>query len=206
MTARQAKLQALITEIEALLGKASPRLPWVMAGEANQQRQVLEETYQYLKGLDATAPGGWGSLDPETGEIIAGDDPTRADTEANSQQVLQALLQEMQYLRSQTLQPLRTEVIALQQQREQLLSEVRELEHQRLQAAQSPANALPPPLVDELVDRLRDTLLSQLHPRFQSPPPGEQIPATLYGEADMPTLEAGNDLPKSASHAAGNPA
>jgi hypothetical protein len=167
-----------------------------MAGEASQQRRILEETYQYLKALaaNAGAPSGWGSVDPATGEIVAEDrDPAFGNhPEANSQQVLQALLQEMQYLRSQTLQPLRTEVVALQQQREQLLNEVRQLEMQRLQAAQPPANTLPPPLVDELVERLREALLNQLRPQFQGPQVGE----SPYGDGDVPVLGAGSDLPQ----------
>jgi hypothetical protein len=185
-----------MTEIEALLGKASPRLPWVMAGEASQQRRVLEETYQYLQSLQANsgAPGGWGSLDPATGQIAPVDSDATADNpEAHSQQILQALLQEMQYLRSQTLQPLRTEVVALQQQREQLLNEVRQLELQRLQGAAQPAASLPPSLVDELVERLREALVSQL--RSQSPGASSGL-AALYGNVELPALEEQNDLPQ----------
>ena len=50
--------------------------------------------------------------------------------------MLKALLQEMQYLRGQTMQilsPLRDEVATLKQQRELLLQEVRQLQQQRLQ-------------------------------------------------------------------------
>ncbi len=190
-----------MTEIEALLGKASPRLPWVMAGEAGQQRRVLEETYQYLKALpNANAQGGWGGIEPAPGGLTP--DPVDPNllggsTEAKSQQILQALLQEMQYLRSQTLQPLRTEVMALQQQREQLLNEVRQLDQQRLQGtAQPAANALPPPLVDELVERLREALLNQLRPQFQSPPSSPQQTAALYGNTGPSPLEEGSDLPQ----------
>ena len=191
-----------MAEIEALLGKANPRLPWGLAGETGQQRRVLEDTYQYLKTLqgNASGPSSWDGIDPATGEIVPGDVGSpgfEGNAEASSQQILQALLQEMQYLRSQTLQPLRTEVMALQQQREQLLNEVRQLEQQRLQGTAQPvAQALPPSLVDELVERLREALLHQLRPQIQSPQGSAQHPAALYGNAEFPALEDGSDLPQ----------
>lgn len=198
------QLQTLITEIEAILGKATPRLPWVVAGDANQQRRVLEQARNYLQSLQtaAEAPGGWGPLSPETGEIVAEliDPQTIAQQpEATSQQVLQALLQEMQYLRSQTIQPLRTEVSALQQQREQLAQEVRQLELERLRLAGSaPPPLLNPALVDEVVQRLQDTLLGQITPQIQSLQAQVNDPASFYG-AGIPEsngLETPNDLPQ----------
>ena len=62
MTSQSGQLQALITEIEALLTKAAPKLPWVMSGEANEQRRVMEQVLVYLQAMQATGvqSPGWG--------------------------------------------------------------------------------------------------------------------------------------------------
>ncbi|WP_204141454.1 hypothetical protein [Halomicronema sp. CCY15110] len=178
MTSQQGQLQALITEIEALLGRAAPKLPWMGSGGVSEQRRVMGQALDYLKELQST-PGdaGWG-LVASQGAAIA---PTSATPEtatgatAESQQVLQALLQEMQYLRAQMVQPLTSEVIALQQQRETLKNEVRQLEQERLQraaAAQQPS----PEWVNEVVTQLRSSLIADLTPKLQalpSAPPDE---------------------------------
>jgi hypothetical protein len=198
VTSHQGQLQTLINEIEALLGKATPRLPWMVAGEANQQRRVLEQARNYLQTLQGQtdAPGGWGPVAPETGEIAPAGDAAQP-TEASSQQVLQALLQEMQYLRSQTLQPLRSEVSLLQQQREQLQREVHQLELERLQIANSraPQPALNPALVDEVVRRLQESLLSQLNPQIQALQAQVNDPAALYGQIESDLADP-NALPQ----------
>jgi hypothetical protein len=198
VTSHQGQLQTLINEIEALLGKATPRLPWMVAGEANQQRRVLEQARNYLQTLQGQtdAPGGWGPVAPETGEIAPAGDAAQP-TEASSQQVLQALLQEMQYLRSQTLQPLRSEVSLLQQQREQLQREVHQLELERLQIANSRASqpALNPALVDEVVRRLQESLLSQLNPQIQALQAQVNDPAALYGQIESDLADP-NALPQ----------
>ncbi|MDA0867867.1 MAG: hypothetical protein O2890_15990, partial [Cyanobacteria bacterium] len=200
MTSHQGQLQTLINEIEALLGKATPRLPWMVAGEANQQRRVLEQARDYLQHLKAEgeAPAGWGPLSPGTGEIAPAANPAPLPPlEANSQQILQALLQEMQYLRSQTLQPLRNEVSLLQQQREQLLQEVRQLELERFQlgGSRNPTPSFNPALVDEVVQRLQESLFSQLNPQIQALKAQVNDPAALYGTGDSHPAEPG-DLPQ----------
>ncbi|MEM6433613.1 MAG: hypothetical protein AAF773_07135 [Cyanobacteria bacterium P01_D01_bin.115] len=171
MTSQSGQLQALITEIEALLTKAAPKLPWVMSGEANEQRRVMEQVLVYLQAVQATgAPSpGWG-LTPTAGAAIASTAGESTDVAGtNSQQVLQALLQEMQYLRVQMVQPLTNEVMALQQQREALKNEVRQLEIERLQRSESAnANALNPAWMDDVVGRLSAVLLEQLTPQFRA--------------------------------------
>ncbi len=177
MTSPQAQLQKLLAEIEATLAKASPRLPWVMAGETGEQRRLLQEVRDCLVALQNQGPlafsGGGGS-------------------EMASQQILQALLQEMQYLRTQTIQPLRAEVNALQQQRELLLREVQQLEATR-QESQAPAlgsGTAPPAWVDQVVERLQAGLTRQLRPYLQSLSSGEGALGQLADEeADLPQLQ-----------------
>ncbi len=48
VTADKEQLQALIAEIDGVLQKTTPRLPWVMSGDANQQRKVLERVRNHL--------------------------------------------------------------------------------------------------------------------------------------------------------------
>lgn len=173
MTAQRDQLQALIAEIDSLLEKASPKLPWVMSNEAAQQRQMLEKTRAFLQSLQqqAPVPGGWGPVDPATGEVIPGVDVGAggAADMASASQVLQALLQEMQYLRSQTLQPLRAEIEGLQQQRTALLQEVRQLEVERLQLQQSiQTQGLNPTQVNEIFHQLAGRLEQQMQATLEA--------------------------------------
>lgn len=135
MTVQRQQLEALIAEIDATLGEATPKLPWVMSSTTQQQRQLLAKARACLAEMQAD-PQAPGPLAPTSG--LPGDSTSQA-----ASQVLNALLQEMQYLRGQTLQiltPLQNEVAALRQQRETLLREVQQLQQQRLEAA--PGNPL----------------------------------------------------------------
>jgi hypothetical protein len=198
VTSQQGQLQALITEIEALLGRAAPKLPWMGSGEVSEQRRVMGQALDYLKELQST-PGdaGWG-LVASQGAAIAphAATETAAGAAADSQQVLQALLQEMQYLRAQMVQPLTSEVIALQQQRETLKNEVRQLEQERLQraaAAQQPS----PAWVNEVVTQLRSSLIADLTPKLQALPSAPPEDLTLSGFApEQPQLAGGEPLPQ----------
>jgi hypothetical protein len=153
VTSQKAQIQALINGIDEVLTKNSPRLPWVMSNDAMQQRQVLEQTRQYLTSLqqqldEAGLPAGMaGSLTASITPLIAASQASSQASQASSQvaqagaetpaesaqQVLQAVLQEMNYWRVNMLQPLRTEVDSLQRQREVLTQEIRQLEIQRQQ-------------------------------------------------------------------------
>ncbi len=190
MTSHPANLQALIAEIEALLGKSAPRLPWAVSGEASQQRRVLEEALAYLK---AASTAGMDTLPPD--RAIAPLSATNA--ELTSQQVLQGVLEEMQYLRSQLIGPLTEEVISLQQQREALKNEVRQLEMTRLNLmSASPSGALPTAAQAELAEQLRVVILDELVPYFRSlqvqignaPLLGELPPDAAALNANLPQL------------------
>ncbi|HEY9763069.1 MAG TPA: hypothetical protein V6D07_11130 [Trichocoleus sp.] len=165
MTSQRDQLQALIAEIDAMLGKASPKLPWVVSNETAQQRRVLEKTREYLQSLQQeTSVSGGRVLDSATWPLTNLGEPALGATEspeASASTVLQALLQEMQHLRSQLVQPLRSEISTLQQEREHLLREVRQLEQERQALQPSPALAQAS-TVEELFQALASRLESQL--------------------------------------------
>ncbi|HEY9628353.1 MAG TPA: hypothetical protein V6C84_13715 [Coleofasciculaceae cyanobacterium] len=119
------QIQALIQEIDEVLSKTSPRLPWVMSTDAMRQRQVLEQARGCLAKLQIPADG---AIDSTAGLL-----PSGQPAAESAQQVLQAVLQEMTYLRVNMLQPMRSDVDLLRQQREALTQEIRQLEAQRQQ-------------------------------------------------------------------------
>jgi hypothetical protein len=155
VTSENSQIQALIQQIDEVLDKTSPRLPWVTSSDAIQQRQVLEQTRSYLRSLQqqaAATKAATANADEFDGELdgigeesgsrnadeldissavaAAAQDTT---TEAQAQQVLQAVLQEMNYLRSNLLQPMRSDVEDLRLQRDALAREIQQLEQQRQQ-------------------------------------------------------------------------
>ncbi len=153
MTSQPDQIQTLIASINALLGKATPRLPWVMSSEVTQQRQLLTQTRDYLQSLakDLEAPGGWGPVDPDSGQITPPRSRDRAG-EAEAAQVLQALLLEMQYLKENSLKPLRQELTSLKQQRQTLQTEISSLEAQKLTADNS----------QQQINQFLETLMARL--------------------------------------------
>ncbi|MEO1094650.1 MAG: hypothetical protein AAFX01_07090 [Cyanobacteria bacterium J06638_28] len=192
MTLHQVQLQALITEIESLLGKATPRLPWVMAGETNQQRQLLEQVLEHLKNSQSVEQqalaGSSGAVNPAIATTTPG-------AEATSQQLLQALLQEVQYLRAQVIQPLTNEVVALQQQQQQLQNEVRQLELQRSQlTGQTNTPQLDAAWVSAIVEELQPALMAQIAPQLEALQAQINDPPLLYSASQDPR-EVAADLP-----------
>ncbi|MDB9528115.1 hypothetical protein PN498_19135 [Oscillatoria sp. CS-180] len=200
MTSQQGQLQALITEIEALLGRATPKLPWSAANADSEQRQLMELALAYLKEfreaktvlLDQAAV----ASDRTASSTLQETPDPYESAEATSHQVLQALLQEMQYLRVQMVQPLTNEVMTLQQQREALQNEVRELELNRSNRVDNPdTDRLNPAWISEVVDQLRASLLEQLIPQIRALQAQSNNPPLLYGTAQDPR-EAAADLPQ----------
>jgi len=176
VNSQQAQIQELIQSIDAVLGKASPRLPWVMAGESEQQRQILERTRQYLVSLQQqpTAPAALAGAAPMNalpadptlgpmGAVAVGTSPGES-----AQQVLQAVLQEVTYLRTNIMQPMRGEVDDLRQQRDALVNEIKELEAQRQHYALPPQPDSPQQqqalseFLQSLMGRLQENLTVQV--------------------------------------------
>ncbi|HEY9737273.1 MAG TPA: hypothetical protein V6D06_13355, partial [Trichocoleus sp.] len=197
MTSQREQLQALIAEIDAMLSKASPKLPWVASNETAQQRSLLEKARTYLQTLQQSVdlPGD-GGVDPAA--IAVSDlSSLEASSEASASSVLQTLLQELQYLRGQMLQPLRAEIGALQQEREALLREVRQLELTR-QQMQTPA-ALDQSSVDQLFQVLAERLEGQLRSQIEQSVQrldAERLDIRLLSESATAPPELGNPLPQ----------
>ncbi|MGC1524427.1 MAG: hypothetical protein WA783_00115 [Phormidesmis sp.] len=162
VTSQKDQIQSLIADIEQVLSKEKPRTPWIKASETESQRQALVRAQAYLMSLQQSfeAPGGWGPVDPTTGQFAAaqpsevasmsatsisatsmsatnmtgvGSDAA-SESDTSAQAVMQALLTEMKFLKSSALQPLRLEIDSLQEDRDQLVQEVKGLSDQRSQA------------------------------------------------------------------------
>lgn len=194
MTSQKDQIQSLIAEIDTVLQKTSPRLPWVMSGEATQQRQVLERVRNYLVAFQTHQPaaGTVGAADARP-DLLAHDIYYRAQSapplegtigseqpeELTPQQMLQAVMQEMSYLRTSLMQPLRHDLDVLRQQREALTQEIQQLEAQRrnYELSQSPVNQqqLVGDFLQILMGRLQESLAQQVaqtleHLRHQALP------------------------------------
>jgi len=172
VTSQKDEIQALIAEINGVLSKTSPRVPWVMSGGIAEQRHLLERVRTLLVSLQpglaanetlalaraaqpfpsynapysqapvpggATAVGQLPSTEPET-----------------AQQLLQAVVQEMSYLRSSLVQPLLTDVDALRHQRDILAQEVKQLEAQKHSLATQPVSSTQQQMLVEFVQALME--------------------------------------------------
>ena len=188
MSLHREQIHTLLAEIDGVLNKASPRLPWVMSSEVNQQRQTLENLRRYLVTLDqnmgAVSPeqsnsshpseAYWGAPAPlthlevsstVTAELI--ENATTPQMALNlSQQMIQQFAQDIGQLRSSLLHPLHTELGRLQQQRETLLQEIRQLERQRQQHSLVQQRASQEQVMQDflqgLMERLQERLSQQI--------------------------------------------
>jgi hypothetical protein len=196
VTSQQAQIQLLIDQIDRVLNKTSPRLPWVMSGEMSQQRQVLERTRDYLltlqqrqsAGEDYAQQGAF-TYDPQYSSYPQSYPQGQSAFPGESpQQVLQAVLQEMNYLRRNMMQPLRSEVEMLQQQKAALSQEIRQLEAQRQQYALPPQPQSDRQFIAESIQtamaRLQENLSRQMAQMQGSPDQGR----SLMGAGDPNSL------------------
>ena len=196
MTSQRNRLESVLGEIDAILGESGPRLPWVMSNDVQQQRQTLAKARDLLTALQAqqfqepenTSPGK--AMAPAAPS--AGGDPTAMA----SSQVLQALLQEMQYLRGQTMEildPLRNEVATLNQQRELLLQEVQQLQQQRLQLDQGPGAGPGSEAWEVMLQELTSHLDSHLSQQLQQSVKQLEASAANTYLLTQSARESGND-------------
>jgi hypothetical protein len=198
VTSQQDQIQLLIADIERALGVKRPQKPWVRASDMEPQRQALERAQHYLKSLQESfnAPGGWGPVDPSTGQIASQtasqiasqtasqqtlssaepqsrpslEDVSSSTAGESAEDVMQALLVEMKFLKSSALEPLRLEMESLREKRDRLQAEVENLDAQRHrpEIEVSP----PPAAIDEqqlnqllmaLMERLQENLSTQVN-------------------------------------------
>ncbi len=151
MTWQRQELQALIAEIDSAL--VATTTPPEAAVSLLNQRHLLAKVRDRL--------GQWLAATP-----VSPDSPLGEATATAASQVLNALLQEMQYLRGQTQQilaPLETEVATLRQQREALLAEVQQLQQQRLvDSSPDLSSMLVPELMRQLSSQVDHHVASQV--------------------------------------------
>ena len=207
MTFQKDQIQALIADIDGVLQKTTPRLPWVMSGEVAQQRQVLERVRNYLVALQrrAMTDEGFGQPGVRT-ELLAHDiyyrpsgsqaaEPVASSGQESAQQLLQVFMQEMGQLRASVMQPLQADVEGLRQQREALVQELRQLEMQRQNylTGSSQNQQLTVELMQILLTRLQENLSQQMAQALGGSASGQALP---YGANAF--LGSGNALPGTA--------
>jgi len=168
VTVTNEHIQALIAEIDAVLSKASPSLPWVMSAVAIEQRQVLERARSCLSTLQTqlsqSALAGIGNLTLDEGSRGL----TQFGSSENlglgfqvsqqaSQQIVQAVTQELGSLRASLSQAFQGDLEELRRERSTLLAEIKQLEMQRQQYLQAGNSAptLPPEFWHQLSEQLQ---------------------------------------------------
>ena len=158
MTPQTVQIQELIRQIDEALRKSIPRFPWLQSGEADQQRQVLQQTRSYLVVLQQQAREAEDR--PLTGSAAPGE--MAGHSVETAQQVLQAVLQEMNYLRTNMLQPLRSDIEALQQRRSTLAQEVQQLEAARQQSLPAANQQFVSEFLQSSMQQLQENLTGQV--------------------------------------------
>lgn len=219
MTSQRDQIQSLIADIESLLNRASPRLPWVMMGDASQQRQILERVRDYLVSLQQKlGPEDMRSQSRIRRDLMAHDiyvQPPVPSTQSNPvsgdgdpRQLMQAMVQEMTYLRNNLMQPLQSDLDDLRQQRESLIQEIQQLEAQRqnysLANQQANQQQLMAEFLQVLMSRLQDSLGQQisqaianaqvLQPAVSPTSLGGEVPSELMAGASPPLLHPAQRL------------
>ena len=182
MTLQTVQIQELIRQIDEALCKSTPRFPWLQSGEADQQRQVLQQTRSYLVVLQQQAREA--EQRPLTGSVATGE--MAGHSVETAQQVLQAVLQEMNYLRTNMLQPLRSDIDALQQRRSALTQEVQQLEAQRQQSL--------PPSNQQFVSEFLQSSMQQLQENLTGQVANMLASLSAQSPADQPLLGDGDAL------------
>ncbi|NES96995.1 MAG: hypothetical protein F6K32_17525 [Desertifilum sp. SIO1I2] len=167
MTSQNDQIQALIAEIDDVLRKSSPRLPWVMSGDVMRQRRVLERVRNYLASVQPRSTDERPLLPKPRRAMLSGTrapEPPLTAIPANfNQQLIQSVMQD---LRIAVIQPLQADLEDLRQQREELLAQVRHLERQQTTASLSQEYAshqqATAELLQVLMDRLQERLSQQV--------------------------------------------
>lgn len=163
MSGQREQLQALIADIDGVLGRATPNLPWVMSGGTAEQRQLLERVRGYLASLNLDSGGmenRWLDNRPDwSGDSSIGHVTGAVQSQQVSQQILQAVMHELSYLRAGLIQPIQADIERLQQQRAALQAEISQLELRRqyyLQGQES--SVLPLEALHTLIAQLQAVL------------------------------------------------
>ena len=175
MNSQKYKIQALIAEIDEVLSKPAPRLPWTGSIDTVHQRQLLERVRAYLVSSESKVAARKGPASPTVRPepVPVPKMPPRLDRPSATEQIMLAVTEEITNLRSSLTGPLQEEIATLRQEQQALLQEIKQLEAKRQQQqslAQQQANQqqIISEFLQVLTGRLEETLERDLSPIFGS--------------------------------------
>ncbi|MEG4232816.1 hypothetical protein QUA40_11995 [Microcoleus sp. Pol11C3] len=167
MNSQKYKIQALIAEIDEVLSKPAPRLPWTGSIDTVHQRQLLERVRAYLVSSDSklTAPKAPARPNVRPQPVPVPKVPLAAPGPSAAEQIMLAVTGEISNLRSSLTGPLQEDIEALRQEQQALIQEIKQLEAKRQQQqslAQQQANQqqIIAEFLQVLTGRLEETLTS----------------------------------------------
>jgi len=165
LNSQKYKIQALIAEIDEVLSKPAPRLPWTGSLDTVHQRQLLERVRAYLASPDSKVATGKGPASPSARPqpVPMPKLPMPAPRPSAAEQITLAVTGEINHLRSTLTEPLQRDIEALRQEQQALVQEIKQLEAKRQQQqslAQQQANQqqIISEFLQVLTARLEDTL------------------------------------------------
>lgn len=184
------KIQALIAEIDEVLSKPVPRLPWTGSMDTVHQRQLLERVRTYLVSPDSKLvatkePSSSPTVRPE---VLEATGSTAAANQQAVDQILLAVTGEISHLREDLMQPLQEDIQALRQDREALVQEIKLLEakrQQQLSLAQQQANQ------QQIISEFLQALTSRLQETFDRSV--LQTPGSIQNQQLFPATLAASD-------------
>ena len=165
MNSQKYKIQALIAEIDEVLSKPAPRLPWTGSLDTVHQRQLLERVRAYLASPDSKVATAKGPASPSARPqpVPMPKLPMPAPRPSAAEQITLAVTGEINHLRSTLTEPLQRDIEALRQEQQALIQEIKQLEAKRQQQqslAQQQANQqqIISEFLQVLTARLEETL------------------------------------------------
>jgi hypothetical protein len=189
------KIQALIAEIDEVLSKPVPRLPWTGSIDTVHQRQLLERVRTYLVSPESKLVG---TQKSEIGKKVRPAPvpvpkvPPPVDRPSATEQILVAVTGEISHLRESLMQPLQEDIQALRQEQQALVQEIQQLEAKRQQQqslAQQQANQQQ--IISEFLQALTNRL-EETWARDVSETPRSRETQVLQGSA-TPALGSASD-------------
>lgn len=196
MNSPKYKIQALIAEIDEVLSKPVPRLPWTGSIDTVHQRQLLERVRTYLVSPDsklATTQKSEIGKKVRPAPVPVPKVPPQVDRPSVTEQILVAVTGEISHLRESLMQPLQEDIQALRQEQQALIQEIQQLEAKRQQQqslAQQQANQQQ--IISEFLQALTNRL-EETWARDASQTPRSLETQVLQGSA-APALGSASDL------------
>ncbi|NEO29070.1 MAG: hypothetical protein F6K36_01140 [Symploca sp. SIO3C6] len=127
MTSHQ-DIESLITDIDRFLPRAGSRFPWSKPSDVVAGHRLLERLRSYLvsqlQSLEAA---------PQKPTVATSRDTVAQQSTPEVRQIVQAVTQEMSFLRAELIERLQVELDAFREQRDSLLREIQQLEQTKQQ-------------------------------------------------------------------------